>query len=332
MTQSATPPLPSKSKVLSNKAYVALRSAIVSGKLTAGTQLVIRELIESLNMSSTPIKSALTTLESEGLVISKPYKGFFVPSFDANDVFEIYSLREALERKTVRLAALNIDASIIAELRKILDQQKVFSETGDVEGHVDMDITFHLLIAKASRNQRLVDMVKSILGQAHLVMASSARGFRKLQDIQKEHRKIIEGLEHNNPDLAELAMLEHNQAAIANLIKHYPEAKKLDFNIALQENLLLTETLSQQIYSLNKNDQQAKEAQLAKQQVFNSLSSYLTSMSEDMHNSITQQNQAVNQLLEQMADAMGNATELAMLNAELEKLTKKFPTHTKTKD
>ena len=234
--------------VLSDQAYVSVRSAILTGQIPFGTQLIVRELSESLGLSPTPIKNALITLESEGLVISIPYRGFFVPSFDISDVLEIYSIREALERKTVRLAALNMTSDVLAELNDILTEQMVCAKEGNTERHVDLDLQFHRSIAVASRNHRLVDMSQAILGQAHLIIASSAVGIGRFSMIHKEHQAILDAFASRDISAAEIAMWKHLQDASKNLMKLYLSEQNEDSSLLNQtDELLTTEQILQHV-------------------------------------------------------------------------------------
>ena len=201
--------------VLSNQAYKSLRSAILTGKLSAGSQLVVRELSESLELSPTPIKSALTTLESEGLVISIPYRGFFIPTFDVSDITEVFGVREALERKTARLAALRCERNHVRRLESLLDEQKTLTAAETVLAH---DLQFHQAIAEMSGNGRLFDLAYTVLSQAHLILATSRD---IVQPDLSEHRRIATAISAGDADAAEEAVWRHNRDTCIALIKNY---------------------------------------------------------------------------------------------------------------
>ena len=111
--------------VLSKQAYSILRSIILNDQLPAGSQLVVRTLSEKLELSPTPIKSALTALEKEGLVESIPYRGFFVPQLNKEDIFEIYSLREVLEGLAAKLVAQKVTSELESQLQNLFRRSNV---------------------------------------------------------------------------------------------------------------------------------------------------------------------------------------------------------------
>ena len=55
-------------------AYLALRDMIVELELPPGTRLVEKDLATRLNISKTPIREAIASLEGDGLVDFAPYR------------------------------------------------------------------------------------------------------------------------------------------------------------------------------------------------------------------------------------------------------------------
>lgn len=206
---------------LSEQAYKSLRTAILTGRIPFGTQLVVKDLAVFIGFSATPIKQALTSLEREGLVLLIPYRGFFVPNFDSHDVREIYEVREALERRAARTAVRHMDSSSLKKLESILLAQIKSAREGNTETHVDLDLSFHRSIAELSKNQRLVDQAHSILGQAQLLIASSSLSLKRFSQIHKEHQAIIDALRSGNPDTVELMVWQHLLNARDALYIHY---------------------------------------------------------------------------------------------------------------
>src|SRR5579875_611663 len=76
-------------------------------------------LAEQLGVSRTPVRQALERLVQEGLVRSDPRRGYWTRTFTAQDIHEIYDLREALEVLALRLAAPHLKRE---ELQAQLDE------------------------------------------------------------------------------------------------------------------------------------------------------------------------------------------------------------------
>src|SRR5262245_15354514 len=77
---------------LRERIYEELVRMIVSGDLPSGAPIDERMLVERLAVSRTPFREAIGTLEKEGLVEIRPYRGFFVRSFSREQINDLYEL------------------------------------------------------------------------------------------------------------------------------------------------------------------------------------------------------------------------------------------------
>ena len=88
--------------------YQSLRGAIMRGELAPGQRLVIDDIARRLEVSAIPIREALQSLQSEGLVVSAPHVGATVASISQDEVHEVFSIMEGLETVAVREAAARL--------------------------------------------------------------------------------------------------------------------------------------------------------------------------------------------------------------------------------
>ena len=150
-------------------AHTQIRKLIVSGELAPGDRVTVRPLVALLGLSPTPIRTALAALERQGLLESRDHRGFFVPQFSADDLLEIYELREALEviacRRTVQ-SPWRLE--IVEEMNDLLEQQRAFVAEGDLSGYADLDVRFHQLLWVGSGNKRLVGVSENLFGQMRI--------------------------------------------------------------------------------------------------------------------------------------------------------------------
>ena len=72
----------------SRRAYDRIRHDIVAGTLAPGTMLSENELATELGMSRTPVRTALSRLQSEGWVTIYPQRGALVRELTADEVRE----------------------------------------------------------------------------------------------------------------------------------------------------------------------------------------------------------------------------------------------------
>ena len=96
-------------------AYERLLKAIEDGDLQPGSRLREAELADRFAISRTPIREALSRLESRGLVTHEPHRGATVTRLGYAQVTELYDLREVLEGMAARLAAVNATDALNAQ-------------------------------------------------------------------------------------------------------------------------------------------------------------------------------------------------------------------------
>ncbi|MEU6291999.1 GntR family transcriptional regulator [Streptomyces sp. CA-100214] len=96
----AVQPITSRSVV--EQATEELRRAILTGALDPGGEYSLRELAGMLDISFIPIREALRSLESEGLVIMRPGRSAVIAPLDLDDLQGIYRLRRSLEPEIAR--------------------------------------------------------------------------------------------------------------------------------------------------------------------------------------------------------------------------------------
>lgn len=122
-----------------------IRKLISSGDVALGERITESDLARRFGMSKTPVREALLHLRQKGLVQVLPRQGTFVFTMTDEEVeqlhgvrtlFEIYALREAVERKRGRLLRDMVDS--IARGRKLLATKKV-------QQYAALDMEFHRL-------------------------------------------------------------------------------------------------------------------------------------------------------------------------------------------
>ena len=107
---------------LKDKVYVALRDAIARMDIYQGAEapkLDERYLAESLGVSRTPVREALSRLEQEGLVRSIPRRGAFVVRKTKKEILEVIQVWAAIESMAARLATAVASDEELRGLRKM---------------------------------------------------------------------------------------------------------------------------------------------------------------------------------------------------------------------
>ena len=207
---------------LKDRAYLAIKEAILSLKLSPGDALVEAELAEQLGISKTPVRTALHALEREGLVTKVLYKGTYVTEMTLRDVSEIFQLRAVLEGLAARLAAPGFDESKLAQAREILRLMEAAVQIGDKDLASQCGQQFHELILQNADNQRLQLIVHNLDDQVRRFRLLSDQISGRLEKSLGEHKKVLEALERRDPDLAEEGIKAHLHSVLEGLSAEQP--------------------------------------------------------------------------------------------------------------
>lgn len=187
---------------LESRATDLLRRQILRGELKAGARLLEIPIAERCRLSRGTIRAALRRLVEEGLVCHVPYTGYQVIDFSHHDLWELYTLRGALERLGTRLAALSIDAQGINQLRAAFAELVAAAESEDHERADRLDRELHKLIIRLSGHERLLQHYVRVENQFRVYIALSNRDL-DAREICESHRELVESICAGDAERAE---------------------------------------------------------------------------------------------------------------------------------
>ena len=204
----------------------ALRQAIRDGLLPPGERLMEIPLAEELGVSRTPIREAIRILEQEGLVVMIPRRGTYVADMSLKDVTEVFELRSILEELAAELAAERITNEEIEALEQHLVEIGNYMNENNLDKVVQADILFHEILYKASRNDRLVEMIHNLREQTLRFRTLSMSQTGRLAKTWDEHRQLVEAIaSHNATQARKLARL-HMEYSEQTLLQGMEESQE----------------------------------------------------------------------------------------------------------
>lgn len=204
-------------KPLREIVFETLRDAIITGQLKPGERLMEVQLAEELGVSRTPVREAIRKLELEGLVVMVPRKGAYVADISTKDVAEVFEIRAALESLAAGLAAERITQEELEELHRILETES--TENLDLETLIEVDTAFHEVIYKASRNERLVQIISNLREQIQRFRSITLAKPGRMKDALKEHKQIVEAISQGDVALARQLAQQHIEIAESNMLE-----------------------------------------------------------------------------------------------------------------
>lgn len=191
---------------LSGAAINELREEILEGRLVQGERLSEVSLSRTLGVSRAPIREALLHLETEGLVVSLPYKGASVVTLSHQDFLELSTLRIALEKLAWSRAVERSNPQAISDLTAIIDEMKFAVESEQKAKLVRLDLDFHERIFVMADHSRLYTAWTAIKWQVALFLLArrvKVDDYHKI--IVEEHAELVEAiLRRHDPELEKL--------------------------------------------------------------------------------------------------------------------------------
>jgi GntR family transcriptional regulator of vanillate catabolism len=211
-----TRPAATRTVTLAESVTERLRAALLEGRFSAEEKLNEESLSGRLQVSRTPVRSALHRLAAEGLLDYVPNRGYSVRALDAQRLRSIFEVRGVLEALAARSAAENglsdaqrtdyadaLEAGdrVLAKRRLVAADRTVFSR---------VNARIHDVILQAAGNRMLEEM----LALCHNIPASSERNVLWgdhvwLRRSHDDHHRIFEALLARDAHRAEQLMREH---------------------------------------------------------------------------------------------------------------------------
>ncbi|CAD7036125.1 Transcriptional regulator GntR family [Pseudorhizobium banfieldiae] len=210
-------------------ALMELRKRILNGDFPGGTRLFEVPLAETLQISRTPIREAMSRLAEEGLLDRLANGGFVVRSFTFADVVDAIELRGVLEGTAARLAAeRGAPARRLQEMEEVLIQlDDCFGAAPndvDFEGYSELNGQFHRILVELSGSavlQREIDRATRLpfaSPSAFLSDRTNIDVFRQsLHVAQEQHRALVSAIGSREGTRAEFIAREHARIARRNL-------------------------------------------------------------------------------------------------------------------
>ncbi|SFF20268.1 DNA-binding transcriptional regulator, GntR family [Paenibacillus catalpae] len=195
---------------LIQKAYAYIREQILQGEFMPGTLLSEVELAEQLNMSRTPVRSAMSQLESQGYVNAIQNRGIFVKEVSLKEILDMMEVQHAFQRMSLRVIVETGDKPDLAAMQAYLDGQIEATERVDYFSYLQHFFKFNRCLIEASRNSvalQMFDMLQdkmlrfSIVGYKktpHIPHFSASKISRSILDhlIAGEYDEIGEIMDH----------------------------------------------------------------------------------------------------------------------------------------
>ena len=198
--------------------YERLRGDILTCALEPGREVSEQELAARFEVSKTPVREALATLRSEGFVRTFPRRGYQIVPLTIGDMNELFDVRTILEAGAAELAVDRITDAELNGLQRLAKVAYDRAEQPTLRRFIQANREFHLAIARAAGNERLLQLVDRQLSELERFFYLGARSRDLNSEVKGDHLQIVEVLRARDPAAARKILIEHNNQTRRGLI------------------------------------------------------------------------------------------------------------------
>jgi len=191
------------------RAYLDLRAAIITGQISPGERLKVEALKDTLSTGASPVREALSLLVSDQLVERIDQRGFRVAKTDRGQFQEILNLRCKLEDMALRESMANgerdwEDALVLAH------HHMTRTDRADTAAFEARHKDFHMALLEACGSPILLRFCSQLydLNVRYRYLAGTSKSYGR-RDVAAEHRAILDAAVERDVDTAARLLREH---------------------------------------------------------------------------------------------------------------------------
>ncbi len=190
-----------------------LRDMIIEGRLEPGARINETVVGRQLGVSRTPLREAIKTLVSEGLVAILPAKGAVVRSFSQADLAKSLETLKILEQNAGRLACERASDAEIAHIESLHSQMLTRYAARERLDYFKLNQMIHSAIVAASGNHILAELHGTLQARVKRARYVGNGQPEKWSAAVEEHDEMIRALKGRNADALAQALGAHMDRA-----------------------------------------------------------------------------------------------------------------------
>jgi DNA-binding GntR family transcriptional regulator len=195
----------------------ALEFDILFGRLRPRERLVEDALMARFDVKRHVIRRALDELERIGVVVRARNRGATVRDFTAQEVENVYELRELLQRHAAERMPLPGDAGHVAALKEIQSRHDAAVAAGDLRTVDQVNDVFHGAFFSVCGNRQLAEAIAHYMQLTRAMRVYPMANPVSLAKLRDEHWAMIKALE------------EGDRAALVALVVQHLQPSKLAY-------------------------------------------------------------------------------------------------------
>jgi DNA-binding GntR family transcriptional regulator len=192
----------------------ALRTDVLTGVLKPGEQVVQEVIAERHGVSRVPVREALQTLASEGLITHLPHRGYFVTQLSIPDLLEVYRLREVLEAEALRGAIPVLTDADVARVAALATNVDEAAADRDLAALTVANRDFHFAMFDAAGMPRLSRLLRQLWDASDVYRALYFQESVNRARVAREHAAMVAAVQRRDLDTTIRLHDEHRRHSV----------------------------------------------------------------------------------------------------------------------
>ena len=187
----------------------SISKIIQKGELQRGEKINEMKLCDLLGVSRTPIREALRTLNTQGLIDLVPHKGAFVSQFNAEEISDMFDVMSVLEGMCARLATPKMSDADFEKIEALHQNLEDHYFAKDHKEYLETNHEYHSFIQEIAGNKTLNEVVNGIRQKILLYRHKQLYEPKRFDHSIQEHRDLMEAFRKRDEKKAEKLMQRH---------------------------------------------------------------------------------------------------------------------------
>ncbi len=204
-------------RTLHSEVLNQLRDMIIEGRLAPGARINEGQIGTILGVSRTPLREAIKSLTSEGLVEIVPAKGAVVRRFTEHDLVNILQVLKAVEQLGARLTCANASDQTISDICDIHDRMMKLYKAGKRLDYFKLNQAIHTSFVQASGNEFLAETHEALQARIKRLRYVGNSEPSKWERAVAEHVEMIAALKKRDADTLAEVVGRHLDATVTRV-------------------------------------------------------------------------------------------------------------------
>ena len=213
-------------RTLHDEVVDRMRDMIIEGELRAGQRINETELCGHLGVSRTPVREAIKTLASEGLIAAVRNKGAIVNHLGADEIIQLLEAAAMIEQHAAIVGVIRGTDDEIAEICALHNEMRILFDARDRLPYYKRNQAIHTSIVALAHNEALNSMHEGLQMRLRRIRYVGNEKPTSWSGAMHEHELMITALKARDGNALSDAIGKHFEKTNERIIEHLRETSE----------------------------------------------------------------------------------------------------------